>query len=181
MLPVPALIELVTAADPGSGKRFRESRRQTLALLQRGSVALERTHYSPGHITCSAVVLSQDRSHVLLIFHPRLQRWLQPGGHVEMDDLTPAGAAAREVAEETGVLAGDPDRSPLVSIDVHHIPPGAGEPAHLHHDLVWRFIVPRLPLGPAEGPVAWWPVDRLADCNPDASLSDAVARSIAKQ
>ncbi|GAB1642727.1 NUDIX hydrolase [Krasilnikovia sp. MM14-A1259] len=39
-----------------------------------------------------------------LIQHPRLQRWMLPGGHVEPDE-NPAEAAMREVREETGILA----------------------------------------------------------------------------
>jgi 8-oxo-dGTP pyrophosphatase MutT (NUDIX family) len=39
-----------------------------------------------------------------LIAHPRLRRWLVPGGHVEVDE-TQAAAALREVREETGLTA----------------------------------------------------------------------------
>jgi len=39
---------------------------------------------------------------ILLHHHAKLQRWLPPGGHVELDEL-PDDAAVREVLEETGV------------------------------------------------------------------------------
>ena len=39
---------------------------------------------------------------VLLLLHPKLGRWLPPGGHVEPNEL-PDDAAVREVEEETGV------------------------------------------------------------------------------
>src|SRR5207249_7074101 len=39
---------------------------------------------------------------VLLLSHPKLGRWLPPGGHIEPDEL-PDEAAIREVLEETGV------------------------------------------------------------------------------
>jgi len=39
---------------------------------------------------------------VLLIFHEKFQKWLPPGGHVELNE-TPVEAAKREVKEETGL------------------------------------------------------------------------------
>ena len=42
------------------------------------------------------------RDQVLLLLHPKLKRWLPPGGHVEPNEL-PDEAAVREVREETGV------------------------------------------------------------------------------
>ena len=39
-----------------------------------------------------------------LIHHPRLRRWMLPGGHVEAYE-NPAEAALREVREETGLTA----------------------------------------------------------------------------
>lgn len=39
-----------------------------------------------------------------LVYHPRLEVWIPPGGHVEPDETT-AEAALREVGEETGLEA----------------------------------------------------------------------------
>ena len=39
---------------------------------------------------------------VLLVYHPRLNAWVPPGGHIEPGEL-PEEAAVREVMEETGV------------------------------------------------------------------------------
>jgi 8-oxo-dGTP pyrophosphatase MutT (NUDIX family) len=50
----------------------------------------------------TASVYLIDNQKVLLIYHPKLQKWLPPGGHVEADE-TPAEAARREVLEETGL------------------------------------------------------------------------------
>ncbi|MCK9903556.1 NUDIX domain-containing protein [Frankia sp. Cpl3] len=50
-----------------------------------------------------------------LIRHPRFERWMLPGGHVEPAE-NPAQAALRELAEETGhsaTLAAPPHRLPL--------------------------------------------------------------------
>jgi ADP-ribose pyrophosphatase YjhB (NUDIX family) len=55
------------------------------------------------HFTASAVVLDGE-GRVLLVHHNKLGKWLYPGGHVEPDE-SPAEAAVREVAEETGLQA----------------------------------------------------------------------------
>ena len=50
--------------------------------------------------TASVYILEEDR--VLLLLHPKLQKWLPPGGHVEANEL-PTECAIREVFEETGL------------------------------------------------------------------------------
>jgi 8-oxo-dGTP pyrophosphatase MutT (NUDIX family) len=94
-----------------------------------------------GHITASGLVINNDK--VLLVFHPYVRRWLQPGGHIDAGE-TPIDAAIREVYEETGLVcelaAGSCD--PL-DIDVHIIPsnPSKGEEEHLHIDLLFLLKV----------------------------------------
>jgi 8-oxo-dGTP pyrophosphatase MutT (NUDIX family) len=56
-----------------------------------------------GHITASGFVMTPDRSETLLICHKGLNRWLQPGGHVDVDDAEIWYAARREIREETGL------------------------------------------------------------------------------
>jgi 8-oxo-dGTP pyrophosphatase MutT (NUDIX family) len=169
----------VEAFDPrGDGIGIR-ARRRTLRLLEQEEDALDRHNYSPGHITASGVVFSPDGSAVLLVFHRRLQRWLQPGGHIDRDDRGPEEAAAREVLEETGVWVEDgADR--LIAINVHEIPPAKGEPAHLHHDLVWRFVAAdgRRAKPRERRQAVWCPVDGLTDHGADQPLLRAVRRAL---
>lgn len=55
------------------------------------------------HFTASAVVLD-DEDRVLLVHHNKMGLWIYPGGHVDPNE-SPAEAAVREVAEETGIQA----------------------------------------------------------------------------
>ncbi len=54
------------------------------------------------HFTATAFVV-QDRA-TLLHWHPKLDMWLPPGGHVEENE-DPVQAVLREVEEETGIAA----------------------------------------------------------------------------
>ena len=59
----------------------------------------DRDRFEPGHFTASGFVISPNRKALLLIHHRRLDRWLQPGGHIDSEDASPIAAAIREVAE----------------------------------------------------------------------------------
>jgi 8-oxo-dGTP pyrophosphatase MutT (NUDIX family) len=99
---------------------------------------VNRDRFDPGHFTASGFVVSPDGLALLLIHHRRLDRWLQPGGHIDPEDVSPIAAAAREVLEETGV-ATEAIRPDLIDLDIHPIPPRAPEPAHEHFDLRFAF------------------------------------------
>ena len=50
--------------------------------------------------TATTFVVRGD--HTLLLWHKKIQAWLPPGGHIDVDEL-PEEAALREVREETGL------------------------------------------------------------------------------
>ncbi len=50
---------------------------------------------------CVSVYVISEEGKFLLIKHKKIGKWLQPGGHIEMNE-DPEEAAIREVYEETG-------------------------------------------------------------------------------
>lgn len=113
----------------------------------------------PAHFTASALPVDRERARVCLVLHGRIGAWVQPGGHLEVDDVSIAGAAARELEEETG-LAGRLDPVPLL-LSRHPAPCGRGE---WHLDLQLLAVVdPVTPLrvSPESDDVAWFPFDSL--------------------
>ena len=100
-----------------------------------------------GHITTSAFIVDPAHTKILLLRHKSLNRWLQPGGHVEGDD-TLLLSALREANEETGIPKVEMKNIPTFSnsevpfdIDSHYIPanPKKQEDGHYHHDLRYLF------------------------------------------
>ncbi len=90
-----------------------------------------------GHLTGSAWIIDEDFSHALLLHHGKLNKWLQPGGHVE-DDADMLTAALREAREETGANVRAHSEK-IFDVDVHEIPARPNEPAHFHYDI--RFLL----------------------------------------
>jgi len=93
-----------------------------------------------GHVTGSAIVARPDGSAFLVVYHRKLGRWLQPGGHTEESDASMFDTAMREVREETGIaeLAAPLGRE-ILDVDVHPIPAHGRDPAHSHFDV--RFLL----------------------------------------
>lgn len=92
------------------------------------------------HFTASAFVFNRE-GEVLALFHAKLQRWLQPGGHIEATDSSPLSAAIREVHEETALTALEPLSPHPIDLDIHLIPasPKHGA-AHLHFDIRYALL-----------------------------------------
>jgi 8-oxo-dGTP pyrophosphatase MutT (NUDIX family) len=95
-----------------------------------------------GHLTASAWVLDRTQTQVVMLHHRKLNRWLQPGGHIDDTDESWRAAAMRELTEETGLtqFVAQPDYADLFDVDVHVIPARKDEPTHLHYDLRFLFV-----------------------------------------
>lgn len=129
----------VGGAVPGDDTH-EESRRAILAFLDAHPDALHRS-CSEGHLTGSALVVDPATRHFLLLFHAKVQRWLQPGGHAD-GDAHMARVALREAEEETGI-AGLQVVTPAIDLDVHMFHNAAGtEPDHMHLDVRHLVLAP---------------------------------------
>ncbi len=172
-------LALLDAFEPEPGEDAARSVRFVRALLTQSSQPFSRYQFDPGHLTASALVLSRDARAVLLVFHRRLGRWLQPGGHVEPEDPDLEAAARREVREETGLRLRPHGPAPLVGVEVHAIPARDDEPAHWHHDLVFGFVSEDGHLEPGAGHQARWiEIERLGELHPDQALRRSLVRAL---
>ncbi|MFA6469074.1 MAG: NUDIX hydrolase [Bacteroidota bacterium] len=108
-----------------------------IAFVENHSDCFERSQLS-GHITASALVVNQQRSHTLMTHHHKLEKWLQLGGHSD-GDPNPLSVALREAEEESGIQGIVPISMEIFDVDVHPIPARKQEPEHFHYDIRFLF------------------------------------------
>jgi 8-oxo-dGTP pyrophosphatase MutT (NUDIX family) len=116
----------------------------------------------PDHLTAGALVLSHDKTHVLLNLHRKAERWFHFGGHLE-DDATLAGAARREATEESGLADLHVEAVPL-HLSRHPVEfcDPRGTVRHLDVRFLARTGADVEPVVSEESlDVRWWPVDDL--------------------
>lgn len=126
------------------------------------------------HFTATAYIIEDNK--ILLLPHPKLGKWLPPGGHVEENE-TPAECAKRETLEETGleiVIVPQENlwikESNAVSIErpylclLENIPPYKDQPFHQHIDFVY---VARPLSGHLLPDVKWFSWDEIKSLNDD--------------
>jgi 8-oxo-dGTP pyrophosphatase MutT (NUDIX family) len=95
----------------------------------------------PDHITASMLVVSSDRSMVLLNLHRKYEIWVQFGGHCEPTDATLADAALREASEESGITGLRPLGAAPVQLSTHEVDCGPIRPSH-HLDVRYVAVAP---------------------------------------
>lgn len=119
-----------------------QHREKIISFVERNMRQWWRRSTLDGHITASAWVLNAPRTHALLLHHAKLDCWVQPGGHLDDGDASPAAGAWREAREETALPSLKLVDETLFDVDVHAIPARGAEPAHLHYDLRYLIISP---------------------------------------
>ena len=153
---------LVAEHRPADG-REQAARLAVLVALDQLESPFDRGA-DPTHVTASAIVVGPRG--VLLHRHRRLDRWMQPGGHLDPGE-EPHDAAVRECREETGLETVHPAGTPrFVHLDVH--PASSG---HVHLDLRYLVIGPDAPPAPPPGEspeVAWVSWDEAAALSDEA-------------
>ncbi|MEM7551065.1 MAG: NUDIX hydrolase [Bacteroidota bacterium] len=129
------LIKLILELESGFEEEERFKSR-FLELLQTNQNCFYRKSLER-HITASAWIVDEELENALLIYHSKLNRWLQPGGHADgNEDLF--SVAKKEVIEETGIDY-RPKLKSIFDIDIHTIPEHKGIPKHDHYDV--RFLM----------------------------------------
>lgn len=99
------------------------------------------------HFTVTVYIFHEGK--VALHYHGKFNKWMAPGGHLELDE-TPPEAARREVLEETGMQIEFISQENLDVVApqtrvferpylclLHDIPAYRDKPAHQHMDLVY--------------------------------------------
>jgi 8-oxo-dGTP pyrophosphatase MutT (NUDIX family) len=154
----------------------RTHRERMLALVHAAGDPFARDHFMPGHFTASGFVLAPDSGALLLIHHRKLNRWLQPGGHVERADTDIAAAARRELREEVGLAVSPLESDAIFDLDVHAIPALGREPAHEHFDVRFLFRAPSFELqaGSDARAARWVPLSQISEVESDRSVMRAV-------
>jgi len=152
-----ARLRVILRAHTAADRREERSMVVALDALDRLPAPFDRTA-DPTHFTASGIVVG--RQGVVLLRHRRLDRWLQPGGHIDPGE-SPEDAAVRECREETGLAVTHVPAGPLlVHVDVHDAADG-----HVHLDLRYLLDGPDLAPDPPVGEsqqVAWFGWDEAA-------------------
>lgn len=151
---------------------------QVIALVERETFPWRRSTLA-GHLTASAWIVNKTYTKALLVHHLKLDRWLQPGGHIE-DDSSLLAASLREAREECGIAELTPLTLSIFDIDVHPIPANTKEPAHLHYDIRFAFVAGdgSLPRVSAESKdVQWFDLNEIVRWPTDPSLTRMIDKT----
>jgi len=151
----------------------------TLAFVQHHDNFYKRT-LECGHVTASAWITNPARSHALMLHHKKLDRWLQPGGHIEQDSDVLA-AALREAKEETGINNMRVVSDAIFDIDIHMIPANSKEAEHQHFDIRYLFetALDTMPIVSDESnDVRWFSLEKIAIINDDTSIQRMILKTI---
>ncbi len=135
--------------------------------------------------TATVYIVSENK--VLLLLHPKLHKWLPPGGHLESNEL-PSECAIREAFEETGLHV-ELIKNEHVWIDrwnaksferpwlclIENIPPHNGEPAHQHVDFIYLGYptggsISSSCLGINQHDIRWFTWDEIEALDPDREI-----------
>lgn len=127
------------------------------------------------HFTATVYIFHENQ--ILLHKHPKLGKWLPPGGHIEPNE-TPPEAARREAKEETGLDIVFIEQENLkveayncVSFErpflclLEHIPAFKDKPAHQHMDFI--YLARPVHVNRDLGDFRWFSFDQIEEIEED--------------
>jgi 8-oxo-dGTP pyrophosphatase MutT (NUDIX family) len=91
-----------------------------------------------GHFTSSAFLLNKAMTHVCLMHHTKLDKWMQLGGHCDGDPAV-LNVSIKEAQEESGIENIRPLKHDVFDLDIHLIPLNSKDESHYHFDV--RFLL----------------------------------------
>ena len=128
----------------------------------------------------------------LLQFHPKLQKWLPSGGHMEPNE-TPPEAARREVLEETGleiefitqenIWINEPNcnsfERPYLCL-LEEVPQYKEVPPHYHIDLIYiaEPVIKSFDILVSSPPTRWFGLDDLEKLKPNIEIYNETLNTI---
>jgi 8-oxo-dGTP pyrophosphatase MutT (NUDIX family) len=141
-----------------------QARARTLAFLATHPDGIEASCQA-GHVTATALVLSDDARRTLLTLHARIGEWLELGGHLEPDDADLAAASLREGIEESGI-PGLRQQPGILTVAVHEDLPCRRAPGTTHYDVYYVLTAPndaRERISDESLDLGWFDVDALPE------------------
>jgi 8-oxo-dGTP pyrophosphatase MutT (NUDIX family) len=114
------------------------------------------------HVTVGALVVDPVSRTMAGVLHPKFDRWMQIGGHIEDADNSVIASAVREAREEVGLVL-DPRAGTIVDIGVFEdiSCPSGRTSAHIDIRVFWIHPQTKLICSPESDEVAWLPLDGL--------------------
>lgn len=95
------------------------------------------------HLTASSVIVNEDVTQMLMIYHKIYDTWTWTGGHMD-GDRDFLEVALKEAMEETGLKEIRPVTNDIASVDVltveGHMKHGDYVSAHLHLNVAYVFV-----------------------------------------
>lgn len=135
--------------------------------------------------TVSAFVLHPSEPKIALHFHKKLHKWLQFGGHVELDE-DPEEALTHELLEEAGFSAGDyeiiqptdqphPRGSKTLNIPFHYEVHDFADTQHKHIDMQYLVKAKTDKFRPGNGEskaIKWLTIDEIKNLHKSGEMND---------
>ena len=149
-----------------------------IAFIEKNPDFLDRTN-TLGRLTGSCLLLDKNYERILLTHHAKLNRWLQPGGHSDLEnDL--ALVALREEHEESGLPNIEIVENSILDLDIHYIPANSEEAGHFHYDV--RFLFAAIGsneyiLSEESNALAWVGMDQISGYTGEASILRMISKA----